>query len=195
MALSERPTVKTCRTCGEEIKAQARKCVHCGAYQDWRGAVSLSTTVLSLMVALISVSIAAFPAIRKAVTPARSLVDFAFQGGDEDTVSAFVQNTGSQPATVNGARLRTRRGANVVEFGLTSANDGPTAGRPISAGARELVVYRFSGRYETRRAADAKAGCTLALTVTNYNSHQQTIERAVACDRLAGFASAHDPMR
>jgi hypothetical protein len=130
-----------------------------------------------------------------ALTPDRSLVDFSFQGANDETISAFVQNTGNQPATVNGATLRTRRGDKVVEFGLSSVNEGAAVGRPISAGARELVVYRFNGRYGDRAVAKGKAGCSLALTVTNYNSQQQTVARAVPCERLEAFAAAHDALR
>jgi hypothetical protein len=48
--------MKRCVACHSEIFPEAIKCTHCDTYQDWRRYVSASSTVLSLLIALLSVA-------------------------------------------------------------------------------------------------------------------------------------------
>ncbi len=73
---------KLCRICCEPIAAGARKCIHCDSFQDWRGNLGVSATVLSLLVALVSVLTASAPILTKTLTPERSDLAFAFQGAN-----------------------------------------------------------------------------------------------------------------
>lgn len=47
---------KRCAECKSDIDDDAIKCVHCDAYQNWRRYFRFSTTVLSLLVAFVSVT-------------------------------------------------------------------------------------------------------------------------------------------
>jgi len=49
-----------CIDCNELIRLNARKCHHCGSFQDWRRFSMQSTTTLSLLIALITVSTFAY---------------------------------------------------------------------------------------------------------------------------------------
>jgi hypothetical protein len=49
------PQTKRCRDCAQDIPAAALKCTHCDAWQNWRGALSFSIPVLSLLLAILSV--------------------------------------------------------------------------------------------------------------------------------------------
>jgi hypothetical protein len=53
----------SCRQCREPIRKGARICRECKSYQDWRGYLSVSTTVLALLIALISVATSAAPVV------------------------------------------------------------------------------------------------------------------------------------
>lgn len=55
---------KRCKACGTLIFDQATKCSNCGSFQDWRSKLNLSTTFLSLIVALISVIALTIPIVR-----------------------------------------------------------------------------------------------------------------------------------
>jgi hypothetical protein len=55
-----------CRSCLEEILDGARVCSRCGSAQDWWSALHLSSTVLALSVALLSVLSVVGPALRSA---------------------------------------------------------------------------------------------------------------------------------
>lgn len=91
---------KPCRLCQEDIKATATYCIHCHNFQNWRGRLSLSSTVLSLLVALTAVVTAAVPVIQAAVTPKNSEIRFSLQTVSQEGFSAFVSNTGIRPGTV-----------------------------------------------------------------------------------------------
>ena len=54
-----------CHNCSELIPAQAKQCTHCDAYQDWRRHIPLSSTVLSLLVALFAVLGTTIPVLVK----------------------------------------------------------------------------------------------------------------------------------
>jgi hypothetical protein len=61
-----------CVTCKEQIVLGATKCIHCDSFQDWRGTLSISSTVLSLSVALVAVLGFTLPIIRETTTPKNS---------------------------------------------------------------------------------------------------------------------------
>lgn len=46
----------TCRMCKSEIAEGAKKCIHCDSYQNYRRFFAISTTTVSLLIALISVA-------------------------------------------------------------------------------------------------------------------------------------------
>ena len=52
-----------CIACKEEIVNAAWKCIHCGTVQNWRRYLSLSSTVLALLVALLSVLTVFIPVV------------------------------------------------------------------------------------------------------------------------------------
>ena len=56
-----------CRVCHEEIEVDARKCIHCNSFQNWRRFLNLGNTTLALIVALISVVSLAVPPLMKAI--------------------------------------------------------------------------------------------------------------------------------
>lgn len=63
------PGTKRCKVCAEPINISAKKCIHCQSDQEWTSRLGFSATVLSLLVALITVLTAAIPVIRDAITP------------------------------------------------------------------------------------------------------------------------------
>ena len=66
---------KRCLVCQEEILFGSRKCIHCDSFQDWRRKINLGNSVLSLMVALISVIGLTFPAIMNSLKKDGSSVE------------------------------------------------------------------------------------------------------------------------
>lgn len=88
--------------CRKEIPAGARICTECDCYQDWRRYFGLSSTILSLLVALVSVLTVAVPVIKNALTPERSAVHCNLVVWNENTgeVVVAVSNKGTRAAVV-----------------------------------------------------------------------------------------------
>ena len=53
--INENLKTRQCATCKEMIYSDAAKCVHCGSFQNWRRHYNFSSSLLSMMVAFISV--------------------------------------------------------------------------------------------------------------------------------------------
>jgi hypothetical protein len=89
------------QVCAEPIKKAARKCIHCDSYQDWHANIGMSSTVLSLLVALVSVLTAAIPVVKDAFTPKNALLTATFQGANSDRLSVLFTNQGTRPGSVS----------------------------------------------------------------------------------------------
>jgi hypothetical protein len=103
--MSESATVltaetKPCKVCGEAIKFAARKCIHCDSYQDWHAEIGMSSTMLSLLIALLSVLTISVPVVRDALTPAVSNLKFSYQGTASKIITVLIANTGIRTGTV-----------------------------------------------------------------------------------------------
>src|SRR5262245_16368653 len=96
---------KTCTSCGEEIAASARKCIHCDSYQDWRRFFGFSSPVLALLVALVSVATFAVPVFRDVLAPKDSHLTGSFQGFVDDEPVFVVSNSGNRAGTVGEASI------------------------------------------------------------------------------------------
>ena len=95
-------TQKLCRTCAQSIPVLAKKCAQCGDFQDWRSYLGMSTTVLSLLVALVSVSSQAIPLILKASKPESSAkIRATLQGSDGFLLTILATNTGQLTGGIN----------------------------------------------------------------------------------------------
>lgn len=91
---------KACRQCALAIPANALLCSTCGSYQDWRGWLAVSSTILALLVALISVTTAAVPAIVQAFEQEESSVRVSNVVLRDMRLSAIAANAGRRPATI-----------------------------------------------------------------------------------------------
>jgi predicted nucleic acid-binding Zn ribbon protein len=101
----EHDDTKPCKVCGEPIKKSARVCIHCSNYQDWRSELSISSTVLSLLVALFSVLTVAVPVIEQALEVKNAKLLFAPQGQTDKFITIMASNTGIRPGSVTGGGL------------------------------------------------------------------------------------------
>ena len=81
---------KPCKICQEPINRGARKCIHCQSSQGWLSGLAVSATMMSLLVALVSVLAAAVPAFKSLLTPVNSDLVFVPQGMTRETVSVLV---------------------------------------------------------------------------------------------------------
>jgi hypothetical protein len=94
-----------CKICKEEIPNGAIYCTHCNRYQDFRRLFGISSTVLSLLVALVAVLSATLPTLIKILTPSHSDVHCSLLDWQGFQVRLVVANKGISPAVVKGLNL------------------------------------------------------------------------------------------
>ena len=69
----QKPNTRVCVACALEIGSKALKCPQCGTFQNWRRKLTFSSTVLSLLIALISVIGLVLPTIMDTFVEGASL--------------------------------------------------------------------------------------------------------------------------
>ena len=95
-----------CLVCREAIRKGAKKCIHCDSYQGRLShRLSLSSTMLSLLVALVSVSAFAIPIIHKTLNPGAD-IRATVVGSQENFMQIVVTNVGTQPGTFQWAAIK-----------------------------------------------------------------------------------------
>lgn len=96
---------KNCISCGEAIKATALICIHCQSFQDWRRYFSLGNTVITLVIALLSVASITIPVIKKSLTANNSDVNVTYLSSEAGKVNLFATNRGIRTGVVTSASM------------------------------------------------------------------------------------------
>jgi hypothetical protein len=154
-----------CKQCRQPIPADARLCVHCKSHQDWRGHLSISSTILALLVALLSVLTVTVPPVINALRPTTSrtiAADPIFEGNGARVV---VSNRGEEPATIHEAyialsvedpteylELHDRIPVQQIRFRLTDASSGF-----LPKGNAQLILEARPDPHVSAEQADAAA--------------------------------------
>jgi hypothetical protein len=157
--------------CRERILPDARLCKHCGAYQGWRKHLSLSSTVLALLVALISVATASIPVVVKAWTPHRSDVQLTVSRASFDTIFVVASNYGDRPGSVAGAAILSI-GKTPLSHAIILTNGQNQ--RFIPAGASRELGFRIP----------AEEQAYLSATVMRVQGTADAITKGSIMDRL-----------
>jgi predicted nucleic acid-binding Zn ribbon protein len=105
---------KRCIVCGEPINLVARKCIHCSSLQNAvQQRLGLSTNVLSLSVALVSVLGVVVPILIQSATRDDSRLVFSLQHATDTELFVIATNQGREPGTVATASLQLKDGRSV----------------------------------------------------------------------------------
>lgn len=201
---AEKANEKPCLVCGEAIKLAAKKCIHCDSFQNWRDALPTSSTVLSLLVALVGICTAAIPVLKNALTPAKSDLTFHYQSASSAALSSFISNAGIRPGSVSGAWLLVDEPgspelADTVELKIEQGGKLLDA-VVIGPGQSKLVAFtpsdsEFGGKFHHNTAlrllAAKKNNCVLQYEFTNFPDKQGDLKEPIPCDQLSGLAGAH----
>jgi hypothetical protein len=91
------PGTQACVVCREPIKLGARKCVHCDSPQGWMRYLGVSTTILALLIALISVSQSALPVFLKIAEGEHTKLKLNLLSIGDTTATFLVTNSGTMP--------------------------------------------------------------------------------------------------
>jgi hypothetical protein len=194
---------KPCKVCAEKIKSAARICIHCSSYQDWRADLNISSTVLSLLVALVSVLTVAAPVMINALTPKNSKLAVSFQGANNQNMDILVSNGGSRPGTIRlpvSLAIATTKGSATIPLTFSGVIS-PAA--LLDPGKSQLLIFNIQDRRIS--GADAtvtvpvlnnfdgdyeKATCTLKVTKTDFTGEKSELVVPIDCRELRSFISA-----
>lgn len=178
-----------CRQCLLPMPRGAKLCSRCGSYQDWRGSLSVSNSVLALLVALVSVSSLALPAISGALRSHRSQVAVSNPVFEGEQVLLVATNVGERPGIVRRAELRSDLIGTQADLELRSAVDAF-----VPPGSRQVgfrIVTRRSA-LDTAMQMMKVASVTIAqrqdavgvLTVWSEQSNGTTTSRSFSVRRI-----------
>jgi hypothetical protein len=107
-----------CQQCRLAIPDTAQICTHCQSYQDWRRWFSVSSTVLALLTALISVLSFALPNFIQLLHSPRSEMAAPIISMEGTTVRLLVINNGDAPGMFVRARSRSEYLAGATKIRL-----------------------------------------------------------------------------
>jgi hypothetical protein len=116
MSHAKEPTL--CRACREEIRPGARKCIHCQSAQGWQRHLSLSSTVLALLIALISVLQSALPVFIAIYKGDASRVSMHFLKANGLSLILAASNSGTRPGTLAHGTLTLPLRGDSIDFSL-----------------------------------------------------------------------------
>ena len=89
-----------CPNCFEVIIKGAKICKHCGSRLTFSKHLQLSSLILSLLVALVSVATVALPVIKSTILGDAPIISGAVMVGTQHEVHALLTNTGTRSAAI-----------------------------------------------------------------------------------------------
>ncbi|OCK59855.1 hypothetical protein [Bradyrhizobium sp. LMTR 3] len=184
--------MKRCKVCAEPINEKAVKCIHCQAEQSWaRQRLGFSSTILSLLVALITVLTAAVPVVRDSITSKNSNLIFSFQAANDRVISVLASNTGVRPGSIGSSYLHMNQKRN---YGLRVS--GVDSARVVEPGKSELIALTRDSRpiFADEDTDDPRnPKCFLFLHSTDFIGVAEYHKVVVPCTSFIAFeANAFD---
>ena len=171
---------KPCVVCAEPINAAATKCIHCQSEQGiLRRRVGMSSTVLSLLVALVSVTGVVVPSLIKLLSVSDSDLHFTIAGTATNTIFALVSNDGPMTGAAGMLQLIVNGGR--LNIFLTPPNDIPVLVEPGKA-----VLIKFHWDKRGPSVIPMEGECSLRLYGAGPAS-EQSRRRTVPCKVIDSF--------
>jgi hypothetical protein len=174
---------KSCRVCAEPINKAAQKCIHCQSEQSWvRQRLGLSSTVLSLLVALISVLTASVPILMESLATKNAKLSFTFLSADDQYIVVFVTNAGTRPGTIS--QVSVIVGEGVLQ--LTTGSPAPI----IEPGRSYLLQFRSPTPIaRTSPLIDMweEGPCSVAMRLIDFHGSPKAEYHEVSCRELGRF--------
>ncbi|MBV1959276.1 MAG: hypothetical protein KUG53_00955 [Pseudomonadales bacterium] len=189
-ALKENKERVRCRICMSEIEDGALKCIHCGGFQDWRGGINLSQSVLALIIALVSILSVTAPPVLAWYKGTSSNIDVKWVNV-QDTYFGFVAvNSGNAPGILpRGTLFLTDKEGVTTEYNLEPSLQSVVIPKEeaISTTLRIRVsdFHRFIQWTSSREFEGAK----MVLYVIEHNGDQIAHKFELEADDLSMFIS------
>lgn len=130
-----------CISCGGLIPPDVEKCTHCDSFQNWRRWFAVSSTVLVVLTALVSVIGLTINTASMVATP-RSSTTAAIAGATQKNLLIAVINSGNAPCVVRNFSIRADDDVVTFDRIWTATADEP---KRFLKGRDSSVLYFFVG--------------------------------------------------
>lgn len=200
MATAPAPSgdTKLCLQCSLSIPKEARLCHHCNAYQDWRGYVSVSSTVLALILAIMSVGSFIVPPMVKWFANDASDIVVTSPVARGETVYLVASNLGSKPGVIRDGVLFSRYLKGPVELTVQNPADAflTPGSKQVALNANvklSVMDARMAGldAVVERLAPAGKNSGYLEVTAIQSNEKLATFKLPVSNDMVFTLLNAH----
>ena len=182
-----------CKICKEKIHKYALKCTHCGSFQNWRRHLGLSTSFLSILVALISVltvfiTIILDSSIKNDSDISASVINwqrtyFIDQGKLSQVliVEIFITNSGKKPGAMKAFSIK-GAGENKFQYlmyGAPEIKDESSnieiMSKTIEPGNTLLLKANLKTLLTIKEFEDKYSNADLKLEIVNFSGKEQDI--------------------
>ncbi|APO49698.1 hypothetical protein LUI11_32240 [Bradyrhizobium diazoefficiens] len=165
---SNAPT-KLCTTCGALMPNSAIKCTKCDSFQNWHNRIAVSTTVLALLTALVSVAGATLPNLWSWYRSGNSHVSVSFaHDDDEGGIFLVATNDGDRIGSI--ARVSVDFTAKDTPYSFAAVLD-PQSSPSIEPGKSQKIRYTIDVGTDLipYSVNDVKGDCSLHIEVREFS--------------------------
>jgi len=163
-----------CRTCHEKINKGAKKCIKCDSFQDWRRYVGVSTTSLSLFVALLSV-LSLFITVIDDVWVEDENITISVIDENSGFLKFAISNSGEKSAVISPSVLFLTPGKKELFSGrILSDTTKPTIDLVIEPGAIKIFSAKF-GQIKgfSVEQFNKEKKCVISIEVVNIDGEKE----------------------
>lgn len=164
------PEVKKCFMCQSTIPFAAMKCTECDSYQGWRRFLGLSSSILTLLIALFSVLGLVVPVLLTTFDDKVAQLSVARAVIVEDKIEVALVNYGERSAYVSSIGIHTEAGL-FRNFRQTITKVNPD----------DIVLEEFSLTGSEVSNLARFSNCSLRITQVLDGAEGNIIERSVEC--------------
>jgi hypothetical protein len=180
---------KRCIACGEAIRADAKRCIHCTSEQSpVKQRLGFGTTLMSLSVALVSVLGVVVPILIQSATPDDSHLIFSLQHATEVELFVIVSNQGREPGTVSVGTLQVKGGKSVQ---IRSSERSPVEiVEPKKSVLLHFHKFVLDGKRVTADLyfeAPKDQPCILSIHVTSFRGERSALSIERPCSAFTPF--------
>ena len=175
---------KACATCGALMPVLALKCTKCESYQNWYRGVTLSTTVLALLTALVSVIGAIVPNFWNWATSGNSRVAVSF-AHDDDQGGFFLTatNDGDRSGSIADVIVELSVKGRPLKFdGTLDQQSNPT----VEPGKSQKIRYTLDvGTHLVPYAVtDVQGACVIRVNIHEFSGAKKSEALSRDCKDL-----------
>ena len=181
-----------CKICKEKIHKYALKCTHCGSFQNWRRHLGLSTSFLSILVALISVltvfiTIILDSSIKNDSDISASVINWQRTYFSDQSklfqvliVEIFITNSGKKPGAMKAFSIK-GAGENKFQYLRYGEPESPSdshkeiMSKTIEPGNTLLLKANLKTLLTIKEFEDKYSNADLKLEIVNFSGREQDI--------------------